>query len=266
MEGKQTMQKLCYKSALYLKRHSATILTCVGAIGVVATAITAVRATPKAIKLLEEATDEKGKELTKLEVVAVAGPVYIPSVAIGVSTIACIFGANTLNKRQQAALTSAYALIDQSYKEYRNKLKELYGEETDIQIRDAIAKDKRNEDVIAYAPGLNGLVTKGEMLLFYEEYRGSYFEASMEEVINAEYHLNRNLALRGFVTLNEFYSFLGLDHIESGDVLGWGAGEMLEGGLMPWIDFDHRLVKMEDGMECYIIDTMIPPTIDYDEY
>ena len=89
-------------------RSSPTILTVVASIGVIATTITAVQATPKAIKLLKEAELEKGENLTKLEIVRVAGPTYIPSVLLGVSTIACIFGANALNQKKQASLYRAY--------------------------------------------------------------------------------------------------------------------------------------------------------------
>lgn len=47
---------------------------------------------------------------------------YSPAVAIGASTIACIMGANALNRRQQVALTSAYALDQNSYKEYKDNM------------------------------------------------------------------------------------------------------------------------------------------------
>lgn len=57
---------------------------------------------------------------TKTEAIAAAWKCYIPAVAIGASTIACIMGANALNRRQQAALTSAYALVQSSYKEYKD--------------------------------------------------------------------------------------------------------------------------------------------------
>ena len=67
---------------------------------------------------------------------------YIPTAAFGLSTIACIMGANALNSRKQAALTSAYALINQSYKEYKDKLKELYGEEAHNAIVDSIVSEK----------------------------------------------------------------------------------------------------------------------------
>lgn len=259
MKGNQLTQRLFGKSTLFLKKHSSTILTVVGAAGVVATAVLAVKATPKVITLLEQAEDEKGEELTKTETVYIAAPVYIPAAVVGVSTIACIFGANVLNKRQQAALVSAYALVDNAYKEYRNKTKELFGEEADIRIRDEIVKDNRDKNKHAYAPGCNSLSLTGEECLFYEEHRGEYFEATMGEVLNAEYHLNRNLALRGHVWLNEFYSFLGMSETEYGNAFGWDAEDFLEGGVTPWIDFDHRLVQLADGLECYVVSTIFEP-------
>lgn len=266
MKGNHTLQKMCGKTALFLKRNSSTILTCIGAIGVVATAVTAAKATPKALKLLEKAKDEKREELTKLEVIKTAGPAYIPSVAIGASTIACIFGANAFNKRQQAAITSAYALVNQSYKTYKDKLKELYGEEADINIRDAIARDtfERDREVLGYAPGIAPLTTnEGETHLFYEEYLGGYFESTIEAVQNAEYHLNRNFAMRGYATLEEFYEFLGIKNPVMGcNCLGWDCSRLIEEYEATWIDFDHRLTKItNDGLECYIISFPIEPVV-----
>lgn len=126
----------------FLKRNSSTILTTIGAIGVVATAVIAVKDTPKALRILDEAEQEKGEELTVKEKIVTAGPVYIPAIAVGISTIACIFGANTLNKRNQAALMSAYALLDQSYKDYKRKVSDIYGEDADKKIIEEVAKEE----------------------------------------------------------------------------------------------------------------------------
>jgi hypothetical protein len=261
MKGNEALQKVCYQTTRFLKNHSATILTFVGVVGVVATAVSAAKATPKALELLDKATEEKGEELTKTEIVKTAGPAYIPSVLIGASTIACVFGANVLNKHQQATIVSAYALANNAYKEYRGKVVELFGEETDNKVRDAIAMDKRNEEITAYAPGQGPLVvSRGEKLLFYEEHRGKYFEATMEDVINAEYHLNRNLTLRGYTDLNEFYSFLGLEPTDFGDGLGWDSWKLQEMYDSQWIDFVHRKTTVsDDGLECYFIEMLFPP-------
>ena len=55
MKGTGMFQRACYKSGKYLKNHSPTILSFIGAIGVIGTAVLAVKATPKAIKRLERA-------------------------------------------------------------------------------------------------------------------------------------------------------------------------------------------------------------------
>lgn len=265
MKGNLSLEKFCFKARAYVNNNSSTILTVIGAIGVVATAVMAVKATPKALQLIEEATDEKGEELTKLEVVKNAGPAYIPTIVMGASTIGCIFGANVLNKKHQAAIASAYALADNAYKEYRKKVTELYGEETDRKIRDAIILDHR-KDIEVYTPGYGPIDTSGETRLFYDETSQRYFESTMEAVINAEYHFNRNYAMRGFAYLNEFYEFLGLEETEAGNALGWECMRLLEDYEASWVDFAHRRVPLEDGLECYVIETPIPPEILGDDY
>lgn len=111
--------KLDHKIGRSLKKASPTILTCIGAAGVVATAVLAVKATPKADSLIKADSrrnhDGDPYAATKLEAVKSCWKCYIPAAATGVATIICIFGANTLNKKQQASLASAYALVNRSY-------------------------------------------------------------------------------------------------------------------------------------------------------
>lgn len=114
---------------------------------------------------------------------------------------------------------SAYALIDTSYKEYKGKLKELYGEEVHQNIVNSIAIEKV-DDVAIHAEHLCtscDLISEescGEPVLFYDEHSNRYFESTIEQVIAAEYHLNRNYILRGYSYLNELYEFLGLESTE----------------------------------------------------
>lgn len=242
-----------------LKQASPAILTCIGAIGVVATSVMSVKATPKAIFLLEQATDEKGEELTKLEVVRVAGPVYIPALAIGVSTISCIFGANVLNKRNQASLTSAYALLSESYQRYRKAANTVYGEDADSKIKAQMAKDTY-VSADGYSVYSADLDPESEKILCYDLYSQRYFTSTMAAVLNAQYHVNRNLCLRGDTTINEFYEFLGIDKIDNGDEIGWSIEELMEGGIM-WLDFENSQAEMDDGMVCCVISALWDPVI-----
>lgn len=251
------MNKLVQQSKMFLKRNSATILTTMGGVGVVTTSVMAVKATPKALRLLEEAEVEKGDKLTKMEKVIVAGPSYIPSVVVGASTIACIFGANALNKQKQAALMSAYALVDSSYKEYKAKVKELYGEDANDNVQTEIAKDKYDK---------NDVLNSDEEELFYDEFSKRYFKSTKFKVQEAEYFINRDLIMMEAIPLNAFYAYLGIDGIEGGDEVGWSTVLNFECYWQVWIDFSHCKFTLDDGTECTKIYMLAEPDVDYLDY
>lgn len=243
------MNKLLNASKMFVKKNGSTILTCVGSAGVVATSIMAIKATPKAMMLLDDARKEKGDNLTKFEKVMVAGPAYIPAVVVGVSTIACIFGANALNKRQQAALMSAYALLDSTYKEYQSKVVDLYSEEADSRIKKEIAKDKYLGD--------NKLVDNDA--LFYDEFSGRYFESTNAKVLKAEYETNKKISDHGGACLNDFYHALGLEPTRYGDRLGWSVNDLS-------LDFRHEKFILDDGLEGCIITFAQEPILGFEDY
>lgn len=251
------MNALLQYSKKFLNKNSSTILTCLGSAGVIITTVLAVKATPKALLLLEKAGQEKGDDLTKLEMVKTAGPAYIPTVIAGASTLACIFGANILNKRQQASLMSAYALLDNSYKDYRNKIKELHGEKEDKRAIEEIAKDKL--EVADVSPA-------DDKLLFYDPFSARYFQSTMEDVFRAEYMINREILVSGYASLNELYDLFGIERVDGGDALGWSSCLMADAYWQYWLDFEHDKIIMDDGLECYIITMSCDPSTVDDDY
>lgn len=251
MKGVQSLQRVCSKTLLSLKRGSPTILSFVAAGGVIGTSILTAKATSEAIDILN--SDDK-EEHSKLEIVKSCWKCYIPTVLVGASTIACIFGANVLNKKQQAAMASAYMLLENSYKEYREKTKELL-KGSDVEVKKNVVKDKYDESDISVS---------GELGLYCEYNYGEFFERRQEEVLQAEYQFNLKFISQGYACLNDFYELLGLEKTEAGEVLGWSFGEGCYG--CSWIDFTHEYLELEDGMECYIIDTLIPPSPNYLDY
>lgn len=248
-----------------IKRNGATILSVVASVGVVATALLAVKETPKVMECLDE-IKSKEEPPTKLETAKVIVKGYAPAIATGTGTIFCIVGANMLNKRQQASLISAYTYLNNSYGRYKNKLIELYGKDAHESIVEAISIENANE-VSMYAPSLcssNQLTPSkcyGEKKLFYEEFGDRYFEASLEQVMAAQYHLNRNYVLRGYVTLNEYYEFLGIDPHENGDELGWAVND----DCVYWLDFVNKPSTMKDGRDYFISYMQFYPSVEWKE-
>ena len=150
-------------------------LTVVGAIGVAATAYAAVKCAPKAEERIEEARQEKGEELTKIEVVKAATPAYIPAIAAGATAITCIIGSHAMSRKQQAALAGAFTTAGGLYTKYSDKVKELFGEEADLKIKTAVAEDVYNE----YEP----FEDDGEEQLFYDYNNRQYFTSTIDHVL-----------------------------------------------------------------------------------
>ena len=253
------MNNVIRQSKLFLNQHGAGILTILGGVGVVATAVTAVTATPKAMKLVEKAEKSKGAKLTKFEVVKTAAPVYIPSILIGTSTIACIFGANMLNKRKQASLMSAYALVDTSFKQYKDKVKELYGDDANDNITAEIAKDKYQEQD-------EKIEVEDGKQLFYDNFSERYFEATMDDILKGRYEINRLLTTSGYACINELYDYWKIPHIKGGDDIGWCSFANYEMYEYSWIDFHFNKTLIDDDLECTIINMFMDPYPEYMSY
>lgn len=156
-------------------KHTPTILTCIGALGVITSTILAIKSTPKALMDLEEAAYRKGDDLTKMETIRIAAPSYIPTALSCLATITCIFGANVLNKRRQAALVSAYGLMDAAYKEYRDKIKDEIGEESENRVWNSVTLKPINPEDIPRS---------GDILLFYDMNRCEYFESVIDVMVS----------------------------------------------------------------------------------
>lgn len=235
----------------FFKHNSPTILTAVGCVGVGITAIMAARDTVKAIKRINYERGYQLKEFNTKEKIKIATPCYIPTVLTGLSTMLCICGANKLNKNMQKSLTSAYVLLDQSYKEYRNSVREVHGDEGDIEVIKNISNKKVAE-----------LNIDGNDDIFFDFFSLQFFNSSLPRIYEAEKAANEILQSHGYISLKTVYSLIGEDIIGTDDLLGWslGAGEVY--------DYDrvelntHEMIR-EDGTKYYVLDFGTSPTEDY---
>lgn len=232
-------------------QHSAFILTCIAGAGVIATAISAAQGGMEVSELLAEARGG-GEELTVKDKIAIATPVYFPAFMFGVATVTCIFGANAINKKQQASLLGAYTITKRSFEKYRQTLIEKHGIEADTEIRESIiARQHCDYHQI-------GLDVPDQKCIFIEPISGQVLKCYEREIMDAEYHLNRNFVLRGFVSLNEFWEFLGLPKTDRGAKTGWS----IDSGFY-WIDFEHRLLEDKKYLKHYTIEPVFPPDESY---
>lgn len=240
----------------FATKHSPEILTGLGIAGMVTTTVLAVKATPKAVKLLEaKKKEEKKDKLTPVEVVKTTWKCYLPTVTTCVASTACLIGASKVNFRRNAALATAYKLSETALTEYKDKVVEVVGEKKEREIKEAIAKDKIERQPVTKS---EVIITEKGNTLCYDTMFGRYFKSDRDRILKAVNDINRRMRNDNYISLNEFYDELGLDHVGIGDRIGWN----IDRGYVE-IDFTPHL--SDDGTPCLAMTYDRPPQYGFDE-
>lgn len=250
-----SLSSLVKSTQTLLKKHSPEILTGIGIAGMVTTVILAVKATPKAMYLIEQASYENDSDFTKIEIVKIAWKPYIPAAVTAICSISCIIGASSVNTRRNAALATAYTISETALKEYKNKVIETIGEKKEKYIRDSIAQDKVSNDPVTKK---EIVITKSGDTLCYDVMSGRYFKSDMETLKRVENELNRRLLEEGSVCLNDLYDLIGgdMDTIRIGEDLGWDSRTGL-------INFSFSSILANDGTPCLVLDFSVDPKYEF---
>ena len=253
--GKINLATIAKDIRKFASKRSPEILTGIGIAGMITTTILAVRATPKALELLEEQKKEESvDELSSFEVVKVAWKPYIPAMVTCIASTACLIGASSVNTKRNAALATAYKLSETALSEYRDKVVETIGEKKERIVRDKVAEERVKKNPVSKN---EVIVTGNGKTLCFDPISGRYFMCSIETIKKAENTLNKQMLhdISGYVSLNEFYDELGLDHTSVGNDLGWNTNQLID------IDFSSQL--NDNGEPSVVLDYLVAPKCDY---
>lgn len=224
-------------------KHSPEILTGIGIAGMITSTVLAVQATPKAMKLIEEQTDDP-KKLKKTEIVKIAWRPYVKSAVTGVISVSCIIGSDSICLKRNTVLASALTLSETMLSDYKDKVVEVIGEKKENQIRNSVAADK-----IASNPVQENkvfLTGRGDTLC-YDYVSGRYFKHDINGIKKIVIDLNERLLTEMYISLNEYYYEIGLPAIGLGDDLGWN----IDDGLIRLVEGNYG--GATDGTPCFIV-------------
>ena len=239
-----------------VEKHSPEILLGVGVVGVVATTVTACKATMKLNDILDECveTREKIKEVAEnpkyddkyseedaqkdltinyVQTGVKIVKLYAPSVALGVFSVGCLLGSHNVMQKRNAALSAAYLTVDKSFKEYKQRVIDRVGEEVEKEIRYGI-KAEEIETTIQNEDGTETTVKETIKTMdpnLYSDYARFFDEASPYWQSDPEYNLvflkaqqqyaNDLLRAKGRLFLNDVYDMLGIEKTKAGQIVGW---------------------------------------------
>lgn len=241
-----------------LTKYSPGILTGIGIAGMIGATFMAVKATPKALYLIEAKKEESEvEELTPVETIKTCWKCYIPATLTTVVSAACLIGASTVSAKRNAALATAYSISEAALREYQEKVVEVIGEKKEKAVRDAVAKDQIERDPVTKSEVV--IIDSNSNTLCYEPLSGRYFKSTIDKIKKAEIKLDRQMIQEMYVSLNDFYWEIGLDGTDLGDQMGWNLSK----GYMD-LSFSSQLA--DDGTPCAVIVYGIPPVYDYQRY
>lgn len=224
-------------------KHAPTILTVLGAGGVISTAIFTARAVIAAQNDVKALNDR-----TKVEVFQDSWAYFVPPVVSGVLTITCIVASNRISLSRQAAIAGAYTIAENALKAYETKIVDTLGEKQHVKIMDSIAEDYVRDHPLVVADVVH---TGNGQSLCYDTLSGRYFRSEIEKLKAAQNQLNHELLGTHWMSLNDFYQCVGIDNIELGEDVGWTPDRLLE------IYFTAMVA--ETGEPCVVMQYQVKP-------
>lgn len=230
-------------------KHSPTILFVGGVVGVVAATVTACRSTLKLETVLNDIQDDKDKAKTLLksnnkdyseadykkdmahlyiQSVVKVTKLYGPSILLGALSIAALTGSHNILSKRNAALTAAYAAVEESYRQYRARVINEYGSDKDRELRYGSETTTRVvEDTNGPKKFNEKHVRKDGATMysrFFEEFNQNWSPTPEYNVMflrAQQNHANDVLQAKGHILLNDVYDMLGMDRSKAGCVVGW---------------------------------------------
>lgn len=256
--GKSNVKTFFRNVKMSASKHSPEILIGFGVAGFVTATVLAVKATPKAMQLLDEAKKENDVDkLPPLEVVKVAWKPYIPAAVTGVVSIACVIGANSVNAKRNAALATAYQLSTAAINEYKDKVIETIGEKKEQSIREKISKDRIEKNPVS---NNTVYVTGDGDSLFLEPISKRYFKSDIERVRSVINTLNETMYNDPFgnISLSDFYDDIGLERTDISNDIGWN----IENGS---IKVEFHPAMSDNGKPCLALYYTTAPNWGFDK-
>lgn len=253
--GKTSASSLLGSVKTSVVKHAPEILLGMGIASAFTTTILAVRATPKAMALIEEEKLRRYKEtdddsMTKVDIVKTCWKCYVPATIAGVASVTCLIGSRSVSSRRTAALAAAYQISESTLSKYHEKVVETIGEKKEKVVRDKIAEEQVKQNPVSNS---EVIVTSNGTTLCFEPLTGRYFSSDQNRIERAVNDLNKSLLhdISGYVSLNELFDALELGSVDIGYDIGWTTDDLIS------ISFSAQLT--DKGEPALVIDYITPP-------
>lgn len=252
---KTSFKTLMSNAGKSIERHSPQILLGVGIVGIGTSIVLAVKATPKAMELIEQKKEEEHVEkLTAVETVKTAWKCYIPTAVTTACTVMCLIKSNSEHTKRTAALATAYEFSRTALEQYKDKVIKVVGEKKAEEVKKEVAKEQVEE--VAKQNGPSIVIMDNNDVCCIDSLSGQIFSSNIDKIKKAENEINYTLLNESYTSLNTFYSLIGADSTRLGSELGWN----IDFGKL---EINYTTQISENGKPCIVIEYNVLPRYEY---
>lgn len=230
----------------FLAEKSPTIFTGIAVGSSIGSVVLAVKATPKAMRLLEAKQKKSpGEKIAKTEAVKTVWPCYIPTaLTLGLSIFSIIMAHRT-SMRKNAALAAALSMSEQALQTFTQKSIEKMGEKKAKELEADVVEELVHKNP---STDYNTEHTGRGDVLFFLPMNGRYFYSDIEDVRKAINDFNYDLRDEMTKALNDLFYNIGVSADVYGNCIGWNIN------YKGPIDYDLVAVKATDGKPCLAVE------------
>ena len=207
---------------------------------------------------------EKAKDKTEKKEKLAA---YIPAIASGVLTSACILGSHKLSSKQIAALTASCGYLAANRKKFEEVVQKNFGKEKANEMRKVAATEAMKEENSFSDNACYEHTGRGrQKFLFFDQDR--YFISDMPSVIDADRKFNHDISMGLVPAWNDYFKYLHIHSSKDGEELVIPANYVPNhSDLESPVKFDYVSSENNAGEEVILIfvDTIETPLLaEYD--
>lgn len=217
--------------------NAPVILTGIAVSGACLTTYLAAKGGNKAARAIIAEESKELRLLTAQEKFITTYKFYAPAAAALVGTTACMVMATKIGLDRTAAVAGAFVIAERANDQYRDKVKELLGENKHTKVVNATAEEDAKTLVVP-----NTIVLDGQDQVFVDKWSGRPFPSTKEKMQKAVNEFNHEMLYGKYASLSEFYNRIGLEDTEESDDIGWNNNRLLELVYTPVLKDDKAVV------------------------
>lgn len=244
-----------HKAGFMLQKRSPEILLAVGVVSAIGSTVMACKSTTKASEVMKKTKEEvtlihdcmenpelaaeytkedanKDLAITYTKCAVKVAKVYAPAIGMGILSLGCILASHNILRQRNLAFAAAYATVDKSFKQYRERVAEKFGDEVEKHLHYDMKATEITETIIDEETGEEKHIDKTVMVAnTASEYMKVFDEANPYWEKDADFNLmflrsqqtfaNDKLRAQGYLFLNDVYKALGFPETRAGQIVGW---------------------------------------------